>query len=112
MCSLSWEKEIGETNQSSWVVVLVQGGERFVGCFAMVMCDYCTCSEVPFEYVKFFLEQVSGAKGKRKGDHLRAFREKYINRSSDDIFEIYRLLLPQVRILRILDCEVELVGVV
>lgn len=72
----------------------------------MVLCDYRTCSEVPFEYVKFFLEQVNGAKGKRKGDHLRAFREKYVNRASDDIFEIYRLLLPQVGVVH-MHCNYE-----
>jgi hypothetical protein len=52
-------------------------------------------ADVPFQHVVNFLEHVKAAKPKKKIEHLQAFR-RTIDRSWPDVYDIYRLLLPEV----------------
>ena len=56
-----------------------------------------TPSEVPFQTLCSFFDVVCRKmKPVMKHRHLRRFREKFIERSSEDVFSIYRLLAPAV----------------
>jgi len=58
---------------------------------------YARCSDVPFEnVVRFFTCFVRAKKAGAKGRQLAEFREKNVPRPSDDLYQIYRLLLPLV----------------
>lgn len=64
---------------------------------------FATCSDIPFtRLVKLFEHcKDSSARNRRQNKRmlqLRAFRLGCVNRTSDDIFEVYRLLLPKVRL--------------
>ena len=55
-------------------------------------------SEVPFQTLCSFFDVVCRKmKPVLKHRHLRRFREKFIERTSEDVFSIYRLLAPAVR---------------
>lgn len=55
------------------------------------------CSDVPFDNVVRFLECFQAAKRQAdKSLQLRVFRLSNVVRPSDDIYQIYRLLLPAV----------------
>ena len=54
-------------------------------------------SEVPFQTLCSFFDVVCRKmKPVMKHRHLRRFREKFIERTSEDVFSIYRLLAPAV----------------
>ena len=54
-------------------------------------------SEVPFQTLcSFFDVACRKMKPVMKHRHLRRFREKFIERTSEDVFSIYRLLAPAV----------------
>ena len=58
---------------------------------------YPTCSSIPFAYVSHFFDNLTNAKKpQQRKQHLKAFRKHYVNREADDIFQLYRLLLPHV----------------
>jgi hypothetical protein len=62
------------------------------------MAPYARCSDVPFDNVVRFLECFERVKkSAAKGKQLENFRVHNVVRPSDDIFQIYRLLLPGVR---------------
>lgn len=53
--------------------------------------------DVPFEHLARFFERCSMSKTSNwKKKELAKFRRDYVPRQSDDIFEIYRLLCPDV----------------
>lgn len=60
------------------------------------MPKYCKAVDIPFDLVSTFLQACFDAKPVRKGLHLKRFREACIPRDSDDLYQIYRLLLPQL----------------
>ena len=54
-------------------------------------------SQVPFQTLCSFFDVVCRKmKPVMKHRHLRRFREKFIERTSEDVFSIYRLLAPAV----------------
>ena len=53
-------------------------------------------SSLPFQTLCSFLNVVSEKSKTLKHKHLRHFREKFIERTSDDVFSIYRLMAPAV----------------
>jgi hypothetical protein len=55
-----------------------------------------TCRDVPFNNISAFLQHCSTAKRAKKEEALRKFRRYSVPRTADDIFEVYRLLLPKV----------------
>jgi hypothetical protein len=57
-------------------------------------------SDLPFQTLCSFFEACArNRKPAVKLKHLRHFREKFIERDTDDVFEIYRLILPAVSLL-------------
>jgi hypothetical protein len=85
---------------------LRRGGQQVQGLDAVVprvvpparpMTPYTHCSDVPFDNVVRFLECFERVKkGANKAKQLENFRLHNVVRPSDDIFQIYRLLLPGV----------------
>jgi hypothetical protein len=62
------------------------------------MPPYACCSDVPFENLVRFLTCFENAKkGDAKNRQLVEFRTKNVVRPSKDVYAIYRLLLPGVR---------------
>ncbi len=53
-------------------------------------------SALPFQTLCSFFNVVTEKKKTLKHKHLRLFREKFIERTSDDVFSIYRLMAPAV----------------
>ena len=53
-------------------------------------------SDLPFQTLCSFFNVVSEKKKTLKHKNLRHFREKFIERTSDDVFSIYRLMAPAV----------------
>jgi len=52
-----------------------------------------------FETVRGFLETCASASDHAaRVRHLRLFLETYLNREADDLYQVFRLLLPAVRI--------------
>lgn len=54
-------------------------------------------SGIYLETLTNMMENLSKENTRKKGHRLAAFRERFIRRSADDLFQIYRLLLPHVR---------------
>ena len=53
-------------------------------------------SDIPFQTLCSFFNVVSQKSKTLKHKHLRHFREKFIERTSEDVFSIYRLMAPAV----------------
>jgi hypothetical protein len=55
-------------------------------------------NELPFDKVAVFLSACERAPTTGlKSRYLAEFRQKYVNRRADDLFDLYRLLAPTVR---------------
>ena len=63
----------------------------------MALCQFACASDAPFMALARLLEHLpksQGTKGRRK--QVAAFRERFVPPGADDLYQTYRLLLPQV----------------
>lgn len=58
---------------------------------------YSCCGDVPYEYVVKFLQKLSEQTAKTKEKYVVQFLQMCVPRCTPDIFQIFRLLLPNVR---------------
>ena len=57
-------------------------------------------TELSFETICKFLAACQGGRGQQKGARLRSLMEKTLMQGSDELYEVYRLILPHVRLQR------------
>ena len=63
----------------------------------MAQCSYACASDAPFVAVARLLEYLPTlTQHQRRRKHVAIFRQRFVPRGADDVYQTYRLLLPQV----------------